>query len=416
MKMRMRAALCAGALAVTAGAARAEPVTLQDAIARALAAAPALSAGDAAVDAAEAGRRQAGVRPNPTLSVEAENFAGTGDYSVLEQPEITAAYNQTIERGGKRAARVALAERDVDVARATRAITRLDLIAAIQRAYIDVLIADRAAEAAAARLDTERDLQREALRRVRGYKDPLFVETRAAARVADAGIANDLAQARRKSSRAALAAFWGGSCEGLEPSGSFGMAALSAGAGRAALASADAALSEAEVARASAAVVVEQTRAQQDYTLSGGVRFLRQTDDVALVAGVTIPLGRFDRNRGNIERAQAERRRAEFAAEAARLDRARRVAGLRAEGQQAVTRADRIMAEVLPRARRALAQVRQGYNRGGFSFRDIQDAADAIIAAEAELVAAMTAYRDVQSDIDRLTGRFDAARPQGTRP
>ncbi|MES2336841.1 MAG: TolC family protein [Pseudomonadota bacterium] len=414
MTIRMRAALLAGALAVTAGIARAESVTLQDAIARGVAAAPVLRAADAAVDAAQAGRRQADVRPNPTLSVEAENFAGTG--GAIDQAQITAAYNQLVERGGKRQARVVLAEREIAVAEASRTVARLDLIAAIQRAFIDVLIADRVAEASAARLVTERALQREAVRRVRGYKDPLFVETRAAARVADAEIAADLAQVRRRSTRAALAAFWGGSGDGLEPGGALGMTALAGDANTAALSSADAALGDAAIARAGAAAVVEQTRAKQDYTWSGGVRVLPHTRDVALVAGIAIPLGRFDRNRGNIERAQAEHRRAGFAAAAAVQDRTRRLATLRAEADSALTRSDRIMAEVLPRARRALTQVREGYNRGGFTFRDIQDAADAIIAINADLVTAMTAYRDVQSEIDRLTGRFDAPQPLGATP
>src|SRR3546814_15983852 len=75
-----------------------------------------------------------------------------------------------------------------------------------------------------------------------------------------------------------------------------------------ALAGADADVREAAIARASAEVVLEQSRATQDYTVGGGLRFMRETNDVALVAGISIPLGRFDHNEGNNERAQAERR------------------------------------------------------------------------------------------------------------
>lgn len=414
MSKFLRAALMAGALASANGSASAQSLTLEQAIARAVEAAPQLRASEAGVDVARASRVQAAVRPNPYVTVDAENFVGTGNYSALEQAEITAVYSQPIERGGKRAARVALAEQEIGVAEAARTVARLDLIAAIERAFIDVLIADRAAEAADQRLATEQAMQSEALRRVRGYKDPLFVETRAAARVADATIARDLARMRRVTARRQLASFWGGAGEGIDPVGEL---ALAIGPGtQDGLATADAALAQAEVARARAAVVVEQTRKTQDFTVSGGARFLRETNDVAVVAGVTIPIGRFDRNQGNIARAQAERRRVEFAAEAARLDRLRRVSGLRADADAALLRSQRIRAEVLPQARRALAQVREGYNRGGFSFRDIQEAADAIIAADASLVAALTDYRDVQTEIDRLTGRFDAVQPTGIRP
>src|SRR3546814_2162329 len=59
-----------------------------------------------------------------------------------------------------------------------------------------------------------------------------------------------------------------------------------------ALAGADADVREAAIARASAEVVLEQSRATQDYTVGGGLRFMRETNDVALVAGISIPLGR----------------------------------------------------------------------------------------------------------------------------
>src|SRR3546814_6504094 len=74
-----------------------------------------------------------------------------------------------------------------------------------------------------------------------------------------------------------------------------------------ALAGADADVREAAIARASAEVVLEQSRATQDYNVGGGLRFMRETNDVALVDGISIPLWRFDQNEGNIERAQEDR-------------------------------------------------------------------------------------------------------------
>ena len=407
-----RAALLAGALLVASQSAHAETVTLEQAVAKASEATPLLSAGDAAIAAARAGRVQAGVRPNPSVTLQSENFVGTGPYNVLGQAEITATYNQPIERGGKRAARVAFAQQDINVAEASARIVRLNLAAAVQRAYIDVQIADYAARISGERLETEAQMQREALRRVRGYKDPLFVETRAAARVAQARLARDEAQARLANARNHLASFWAGSGGDLQLADKLTLPNSSAQT----IAAADQALREAEIARARAGVVVEQSRATQDYTLSGGARYLRGTGDVALVAGVTIPLGRFDRNQGNIERAQAERQRLEFLAEADRLDRLRRLASLRADADAARTRADAIMAEVYPRTVRTLDQVREGYNRGGFTFRDVQDAADAIVSVQEQWLDAITRFRDAQTEIDRLTGRFDADQPVETMP
>lgn len=405
MSSTLRAGLLTGLALALPIAASAEPISLDEAVRRAIAVSPAIQAQEAGIRSARAGRSQADVRPNPVLSVEAENIAGTGAYDVYRQAETTVTYAQTIERGGKRDARIAYAERDIGVSQASARLVRLDLAEAVQRTFIDLQIAEEVVWLAERRLETERAMQTEALRRVRGYKDPLFVETRAEARVAQARLALDEARSRRGAARAKLASFWGGKAEDVEvprgiekPDDHLHK-----------LAEADSALASAAVERAQAAVVVEQTRGVQDYTVSGGVRHLRETGDVALVAGISIPLGRFERNRGNIERAQAERQRIELQAEAARLDRLRQLASLRAEADAARMRADGIMQDVYPKAVRTLEQVREGYNRGGFRFSDVQDAADAITEVQSQWVQAMTRYRDVLSQIDRLTGRFDVA-------
>ncbi|WP_324262277.1 TolC family protein [Altererythrobacter sp. H2] len=404
MKYGIVATLLAGVAGLAASPLAAEPLTLEQAVDRAVAAAPELAANEASVDAARASARQAGFRLNPTVAVEAENLAGTGNYSVLEQPEVTVTYSQPIERGGKRAARMAYAARGIDLAEAQTRLARLQIGQEVQRAYIDTQIADQLVWIAEQRLTTEKELRTEALRRVRGYKDPLFVETAASARVTAAELALDEAKSRAASARNLLASYWGGSGTGLDVAKGIVRPPV-----RDDLASADAAVRQAALARASAEVVVEQSRAAPDYTVSGGARFLRETNDVALVAGVSFPLGRFDRNQGNIERAQAERRRLEAEAEADRLARLRRLVSLRAQAEAASQRADGLIEKVYPQAQKTLAQVREGYNRGGFRFSDIQAAADAIIEVQQQWVEAMIAWRDAQSEIDRLTGRFDVA-------
>lgn len=405
MYMSLRAAFLAGAFAVVGTAGLAEPVSLEQAVDKAVEAAPILKANEAAIAAAEAGKRQADVRPNPVVSAEAENFIGTGPVDIFRQAEVTFTYSQQIERGGKRAARIGLGESEVELAKARARAARLDIAANVQRAYIDAQIAATVVRIASERLSIERELQREALRRVRGYKDPLFVETRSAARVAEAELGLREAEFRLRNAQNALAAYWGGEGQTVEVAPDLNQQGLATTG----LADADTAVAEAAIDRSRSAVVVEQTRATQDYTITGGLRYLRDTDDVAAVAGISIPIGRFDKNQGNIERAQAERRQTEFLAEADRLARLRRLASLRADSDAALTRANGIITDVYPKTVRTLEQVREGYNRGGFRFSDIEDASNAIIAAQESWLDAMNRYRDLQPEIDRLTGRFDVA-------
>ena len=86
---KLRTALLAAALAFPSTAAVAKPITLDEAIAKAIDAAPSIRASAAEIAAAQAGRVQAGVRPNPTITVEGENLVGSGPYNVFGQAEIT---------------------------------------------------------------------------------------------------------------------------------------------------------------------------------------------------------------------------------------------------------------------------------------------------------------------------------------
>src|SRR3546814_11815427 len=70
--------------------------------------------------------------------------------------------------------------------------------------------------------------------------------------------------------------------------------------------------------------------------------------------------------------------------EASRLERLRRLASLRADADAARARAEGIMNDVYPKAVKPLAQVREGYARGGFLFADVQAAADNIIQMQAQ--------------------------------
>lgn len=405
MRIHLHAALAAAALYLTAVPAFAEPITVQQAIDKAVAAAPSLDADRAAIDAARAARLQAGLKPNDSITVETENFVGTGYYSVLEQAEITASYNRTLERGGKREARIALADSDIVVAEAAVAVARLELASQVQRAFLDVLMADQARTIAEQSFVIARGLQNEAAKRVAYAKDPLFVGTNADARLAAATIEIDQAKRRQASARDYLASFWGATGEGLEVAGdALALAGVITTTDR--LAEADIALTDAGIVRAGRQIDVERSRAVQDYTISGGARFLRETNDVALVGSVTIPLGRRDRNQGNIARAEADKRRLEYQAAALRQERSRLLAQLRRTAEAAQARATANRTEIYPRVTRAMAQVQAGYARGGFTFRDMQDAADAIFEAQADYLDALATLRGAQAQLDRLTGRF----------
>jgi len=400
-----------------APAARSANLSLEEAVSRALNAAPEAVANAARIDALRAARAQAGVRPNPTIDVQGENVVGTGRYRFVDGAEITASYAQTIERGGKREARVALAEREIDVATAEALVQRLDIAQRVQAAYVEALTAEAMTGVVAERLRIARSLRTEVDRRVREARDPLFAGTRAATRVAEAEVDLELAISARDAAFSRLAALWGGSPEGIAVSiDEFFMLETPVRDLPDTIAATDLAVAEARVRRAEAAVAVEQARRVQDPTVRGGVRYLNSTGDVALVGGISIPLARHDTNRANVERAIAERRRAEADIEVARVTRMRalRMARERVEATRREARA--LLERVFPGALTTLEQVRAGFARGGFRHADIDEAQTRLNTVRERMVRAAAQYHEALVELDRLTGRFAVALPnEGVR-
>lgn len=382
-------------------------LALDEALARASAADPGVAAWDARFAAGEANIRQAGVKPNPTLGLELENFAGSGAYSMLDRTETTLSYQQTLERGGKRDARVGLARASAEVTRRRRDVRRLDLLRDVQAAYAEALAAEAALLIAEARLLAAQSAQADVERRVRAARDPLFAGSRAGATTAQAEIDRDQARLAAQNARSVLARFWDGSADfTLNLETFFGVAAPAAGDRP--IAVADLALLEAEREVAAANLRVEQSRAVTDPTVRAGVRHFGDGNDVAFVVGGSLPLRLHDNNKGAIDRAVAERSAAEADITAERLLREREIARLAARMAAAAAESERLRAEVIPLAIRAVEQVRDGFNRGGFQYANVADAERGLADARARRVAVLRQFHLDQAALDRLTGRHAA--------
>lgn len=389
-----------GAVAQTA----LSPLNLDDALRRAARFDPSRPAAEAHQAAGEAAIRQANVKPNPSLGLELENFAGTGAYSVLDRTEATLSYQQTLERGGKREARTGLARAQLEATRLRAQVRRLDLLRDVETAYAEALAAEADLLIAEARLVAAQSAQADVNRRVRSARDPLFAGSRAEAIVAQAEIARDEARAAAAASRQTLASYWGGGPDfAVDLKGFFEVAPPAATAR--ASEPPDLPLLIAERDAAAAAVRVEQSRAVSDPTVKAGIRYFGQGDGVAFVVGGSIPLRRYDTNRAAIERAAGERTAAEVEVEAARKVRERQIAGLTARLASAARESERIRTQVVPAAIRAVEQVRSGFNRGGFQYADVADAEKGLFDARARRVAVLRQYHLDLATLDRLLGR-----------
>ncbi|MEA1673255.1 TolC family protein [Nitrospirillum sp. BR 11163] len=375
-------------------------------VAQALATNPRLKAAEARAAAAQGDVMQAGVLPNPQVSLQTENLAGSGPYRGTRAMETTIGLNQMVELGGKRGSRQAVATAAGNRARLDADIVRLDLVRDVRVAHAALL----AATARRAIVEEQRGLAAETARavaaRVRSGHDSAIQEDRAATDLRQAEIEAARAMRDETAARRSLELLVGGPVPPLDPAALRDLgAALPVAAGGT---TPDVARWRAEVGRTRAAIAVERARAVPDVTVGAGVRRFNDGRDTALVLGVTIPIPAFDTNRGGIHRAYQESTEAEMELDRATRDQDTALAIARDRVAVARTEAETLAGQVVPGAEQAAAATREGYRQGKFPYLDVLDAQRTLLATRLTLVAAYQDYHQSRADLDRLTGAEEA--------
>jgi cobalt-zinc-cadmium efflux system outer membrane protein len=412
-RARLRAAptlialTCVVALLCPIGAS-AQVLTLQDALRRAADVDPALPAADARIEAATAGVRQADTRPNPTLGFELENFVGTGPFGFFNESQTTLSYSQRYERGNKREARTSLARAGVRTAEIEKQVYAVEFFERVETAFVEAVAAEAAVSLSAERLEAAERLQAETERRVQAAREPAFAGARVTALVAEARIGLVHAEASARTATLNLAAYWSESADIPLDMAWFENAPANPGI---ALneETVDLALISAERDVAGARITFEQAQAVQDPTFSGGLRHFALGGDVAVVAGVALPLPLYNDNSGNISRAMAERSAANQEYAALRRNLQREVTTLQARVAAHAEEAEALRTSAIPQTEEALGMIREGFDRGAFEYIDIIDAERAVNDARTQRLEILREYHLDIARLNRLAGRHLSA-------
>ncbi|NOV24887.1 TolC family protein [Cupriavidus necator] len=379
----------------------ATPLTLDAALALAEAGSFTLSAAGKELDATEGDLIQARVLPNPELAVSMEDTRKASRST-------TGQVNLPLELGGKRAARIGLAERGRELAQAELAGTRAELRAAVIARFFGVLVAQERVTLAEGSVGIASQAAAAAGRRVAAGKVAPLEATRARVEQANAELELAEATGALQTARQALAALWGDTV----PRFAQAQGDLDALPSRPAPAALQAALEESPLLAASrlsaqrsrAEVALQRSRQYPDVTVSLGAKRDNEANRNMAVLGVAIPLPLFDRNQGNL---YAALRRADRAQDAHAATRVR----LQGELQQASTQlsvsraaAQTLQAAVLPAAEQAYAAASRGFEAGKFNFLDVLDAQRTLFQARIRYLDVLARTYDAAASIDRILG------------
>lgn len=378
-------------------------LTLGEAVAKAQFQAPALQEAEAAVRAAEASVQLSGLRPNPTLSIEAENVLGSGRYAGFGGGEKTTSLSMPVELGGKRQARVRVAEAE----RAVAGLGAKSALADVTLRLTEAFIALAASERRLAVDRTGRELAERAFvaarARVRAGKVSPIEEQRAKVLRINADVRLDKATRAVELGHRTLTRLTGSPApvtisanwfDVLDPSG---IAAASEK-------SLSIATAEAEVAAATARVDAARRDMVPDVTLTAGVRRYGDSRDKAGTLGLSIPLPLFNRGTARLARTRAEVDRATAAHNAASQEFEQAAAQAQAEVVDGLAGARAASGPALAASEEAARIARIGYAEGKFPQLELIEAERSLAETREAAIDALAALHTARARLARLHG------------
>jgi len=364
---------------------------------------PALRAAAHEAAASDAMAAQAGKYPNPELGWLREGQQAGTRTTTLQ-------ISQPVELGGKRQARIALAQGEAALAHGELAARRRAIRADVIAAYYTVLVAleqQRLAQAltALARRSTE-----VAARRVAAGKVSPIDETKARLAALDAATGLMEAGATLAIARTRLGALIGKppqATEAIVPAGEADalpalppLAALLERSGEAG------AIGRArwQLAAQEAQAGVERAARIPDLTVTLGTQREDQIRHRQTVVGISLPLPLFDRNQGRLAAALRRTDKARDELAAARIDTAAELTVAATRYATARAEAVRLRDDVIPNAASAYDLTLRGFEAGKFAFLDVLDAQRTWFQVQSRHAGALLDAWRAYADIERLAG------------
>src|SRR5688572_1579358 len=411
MALSIRRALAlawAAPLMGVAAPAASQTLTLASAIEQTLARNPELRVYAPRLAATRAQADVAALRAPLELQAEVQDAFGTGRASGFDIAETTFALSQVIELGNKRELRTEAATAGTALTVAERSAAELDVLAEVTRRFIHVA-ADQEHLALTMRATAlAEDNVTAAAARVSAARAPDVELRRARITRARVGVEQEHAEHELLTSRRKLAAMWGDNDAEFDRVGA-DLYTLPPSEGYEALVARLATNPDferfaSEERLRDAELRVAEAHARTDLTWRAGVRLLSETNDEALLFGVTMPLRAARRAGGEIAAARAQREQTAAERDAHRVRAEAQLFELFQELRHSITEADMLRTSVLPEMEAALEATRYAFERGRYSYLEWVDAQRELVDVQRALIDASTNAHLYRTEIERLTG------------
>jgi len=383
-------------------------LNLQQAISKALANNPGIAAARIDADIERARSDALSLGTPYKLAGDVENVAGSGDFGGFDSAETTLRMSKTLETGDKRSHRENLGDMRLQLAVLEITVGEVNLAARVSRQYVNLLRQQQAGELLAESVAIGRRTLEIVQRRVAVGKASEAEEASAIVSLNRAELDGKRLDFEIVATRVGLAVLWGTT----QPAFTQIVGDIYSVPSPPPYPSLQARLAdnpqivristEARIRNAEQRVAVSKQRA--DIEVSAGVRHLAASDDVAIVAGFSMPFGSQGRAAPLVRESDSDVLRTSVVRDEQVLE---LEAALRTLYQQLLaSQSDlTILRElIIPEARRAVEFYERGFELGSFNLLELTAAQERLLTVRRDALDAATSFHLTLIDIESLLG------------
>lgn len=384
-------------------------ITIEEAVETTLNNNPNLTAFKYEIKSLEKIKIQAGLIPNPEAGFEMENFLGGNELNGFQGTEYTLAASQLFELGGKRSSRVNLADNEINSALGNYELIKIDLIARVKTAFINLSEVDRRIQLQRKFIQTNEEILMTVSERVKAGRTSPAEESKVKVALINSQIELQRLQRNFSSAQSVLNSLLGTFEKNIIPLTNTFDNILIPPDKENILAELDSIptikyLSN-ETRLRKAQLELEEAQSVPDITFLLGARYLNEIETNAFVAGLTMPIPIFDRNQGNIQSAEV---RIQQMDEIIKMQKLNVIASLNTSYNNLLSAYNNVVQlneSILPESEKAYEITSQGYLQGRFAFIDLLDAQRTLFDTEAQYLLELSDYYRSLIELENLTGK-----------
>ncbi len=375
---------------------------------RILSYAPSIAAADTEICIREAEKKQVSTIPNPVAAVSSENLGVAHPNKDTDPPQTTYSLSQTLELGGKRGARHALAASVTSIAYWDAQIERQNARHALTIAFIEIGVAQEQFKLAKERLCVADRMLQVACTQVEGGKVSPIQEKKArialmAEQLSVKKSLSELAQAKQR-----LSSMWGSSCPDFDgiifklfdysppPCQSCVVKGL--------FQMPDFTRAQQLVFSAGANLTLQKANRIPDVTVTAGYRVFNDSNQNGWVVGAALPIPFFNRNQGNIQKAYWEISQAESQLDEIERELKEKLFSAYEQMVIAFETSEMIRTGVLTEAMEACELTQKGYLNGKFEYMDLLETQKILFEVQEKYIEILYGYHLNRAELARLSG------------